>query len=284
MTDLSPKERALIALAEGGDDPSEAARDRMRSNLFAQLGIGAAAAGATAAATTAAKAATAAATGTAGAGASAGATASSAAAGAMKGALGATATGVAVTKATAIKLVLGAVFVTGLSGVGYVVTADAEHIEAPAAADLATPTRGIVDEAIASHSSETTRGDDPPDEAATDDASAEDEPDEPQSTAALPASPRPRASGGPAIGGELGMLQTAQRELRGGDADEALEVLDAHERKYGKGNLGEERMAVRVFALCQAGRAAEARAAAARFLAAHPQSPLASRVARACKP
>ena len=35
MTDLSPKERALIALAEGGDDPSEAARDRMRSNLFA---------------------------------------------------------------------------------------------------------------------------------------------------------------------------------------------------------------------------------------------------------
>ena len=272
MTDLSPKERALLALSEGGDDPSEAARGHMRSNLFAQLGIGTAAAGATA---TAAKAATA---GTAGASAGA-AAATTAATGATKGAIGTAATGVATTKVTAIKVVVGAALVTALGGAGYVAATDG-GVDSAVDAGLTTPTHAVVDGAVEEMAS-TAPTDHGVDDETDDDPTANEDDDEPPA-AAVAASPRPRASGGPAIGGELGMLQKAQRELRGGDADGALEVLDAHERKYGKGSLGEERMAVRVFALCEAGRVAEARGAAARFLAAHPQSPLASRVARAC--
>ena len=82
----------------------------------------------------------------------------------------------------------------------------------------------------------------------------------------------------PTVQDEVALLQRAQRKIQSGDADGALELLDAHEKTHTGGALGQERQAARVIALCRAGRVAEARAAAAAFLAQSPDSPLAQRV------
>ena len=62
----------------------------------------------------------------------------------------------------------------------------------------------------------------------------------------------------------------------------ALALLDEHARKFPAGVLGEEAEAERVRALCDAGRGAEARALAAKFVAAHPRSIHVARVESAC--
>jgi hypothetical protein len=62
-----------------------------------------------------------------------------------------------------------------------------------------------------------------------------------------------------------------------------MELLDAHARKFASGSLKEERLAARAIALCEAGRAAEARRAAAQFFAEVRVSPLEARVRAACK-
>jgi len=71
--------------------------------------------------------------------------------------------------------------------------------------------------------------------------------------------------------------------IDGALVEQALAALDAQDSLYGQGVLGEERAASRIDALCALGRRAEARAAAARFLADHPHSLLAPRVAAACE-
>lgn len=81
---------------------------------------------------------------------------------------------------------------------------------------------------------------------------------------------------------ELALLQRARVALGRGDAEAALSVLAEHERRFPTGELAEERRAVRIIALCDAGKAPQGRAEARTFLVAHPSSTLAGRIRSAC--
>jgi hypothetical protein len=76
---------------------------------------------------------------------------------------------------------------------------------------------------------------------------------------------------------ETRRLREAHGALQAGDAQKALALLGEE-----GGQLGEERAAARVLALCQLGKVAEMEAARAAFLRDHPRSPLASRVGAGC--
>jgi hypothetical protein len=84
---------------------------------------------------------------------------------------------------------------------------------------------------------------------------------------------------------ETRRLREVHGALQEGRPDRALALLEEDERSsaYG-GELRQERAAARVLALCKAGKASEASAAAAAFLRENPRSPLAGRVRAACAP
>lgn len=114
--------------------------------------------------------------------------------------------------------------------------------------------------------------------------------DDGQAEAPSPSAARPSAGGAGAaaseapspLDSELALLREAQQHMQSGRADRALQLLDQHQVDHADGVLSQERQAARVFALCQLGRVAEARAAAAAFLRGAPNSPLADRVRGAC--
>lgn len=97
--------------------------------------------------------------------------------------------------------------------------------------------------------------------------------------------PRPAASAAPTVSlrEEVAILKDAQRAIRAGETDRAMELLDTHARRFAGGSLKEERLAARAIALCEAGRTAEARRAAAQFFAEASVSPLEERVRASCK-
>ncbi|HEX4461770.1 MAG TPA: hypothetical protein VIA18_27510, partial [Polyangia bacterium] len=70
----------------------------------------------------------------------------------------------------------------------------------------------------------------------------------------------------------------ARQALRDGQAVEALRQLEAARVELGEGALGQEREALTIEALAHVGRRDEARARAAAFLRAHPESPHAAAV------
>lgn len=90
------------------------------------------------------------------------------------------------------------------------------------------------------------------------------------------------APAGDTLAAETRELRSAYAAMERGDPARALALLDQQSAEYPHGQLGQERAAARVFALCKLGRTAEAHAAAARFLAQNPGSPLAGRVRKAC--
>ena len=94
-----------------------------------------------------------------------------------------------------------------------------------------------------------------------------------------PGKPAPSAS---ALAAEATLLQRAQTAHAAGDEAAALALLEQHAREYPGGVLAQERAALRVVALCAAGREHEGRAEATSFLRAHPGSVLAERVRSAC--
>lgn len=104
------------------------------------------------------------------------------------------------------------------------------------------------------------------------------------STREKPESPPEATSASPSLEVETRALGEVTRALRDGLPEEALRRLAEQERSFARGALHEERAAARVFALCAAGRVAEARGARERFLAAYPQSPSADRVRASCPP
>lgn len=71
---------------------------------------------------------------------------------------------------------------------------------------------------------------------------------------------------------ERTLITRARVAIRDGDASAALAVLTEHMRRFPRGELAEERDALRVHAFAAAGRHSEARRARARFLSRHPQS------------
>jgi hypothetical protein len=84
------------------------------------------------------------------------------------------------------------------------------------------------------------------------------------------------------VAAEVRLLTGAHAALQSGNADRALLLLEEHARRYPKGALGEERDATRIAALCALGRTVEAHDAADRFLRAAPRSPHAGPVRASC--
>ncbi len=98
-------------------------------------------------------------------------------------------------------------------------------------------------------------------------------------TSAAPAAPTVATSD---VATELALLKAAQRDLNAANATASLALLDDHARRYPDGALKAERLAARVFALCQLGRVDQARAAALEFMNAAGDSPLVPRVLASC--
>jgi hypothetical protein len=101
-------------------------------------------------------------------------------------------------------------------------------------------------------------------------------PDAVPTTATSEAAPAPAVA--PAEPDELTLLRRAKTEIARRDGRAALAALDRHARAYPTTAFGEEAAALRVEALSSAGDDAAARAAAATFLARHPESPYGQRV------
>ena len=77
----------------------------------------------------------------------------------------------------------------------------------------------------------------------------------------------------PELGAELTLLRDARAALAGADPQQALRLLDAHQQRFPGGLLAEERMVLRVQALCDAGFTERAHQAAQEFTRAYPASP-----------
>jgi RNA polymerase sigma factor (sigma-70 family) len=90
----------------------------------------------------------------------------------------------------------------------------------------------------------------------------------------------PEADG---LGVETELLRRASAELTAGNADAALRTTGEHARRFPESALADLRTAVRIEALCELGKAVQARGEAAAFLREHPGSPVAERIERACR-
>jgi hypothetical protein len=84
------------------------------------------------------------------------------------------------------------------------------------------------------------------------------------------------------LSAETRLVRSAHAALRDKSPARALAFLDEHAQRFPSGVLRPERMAARVFALCELGQRTLAHAAAAVFLREHPRSPLAPEVRRSC--
>jgi len=78
--------------------------------------------------------------------------------------------------------------------------------------------------------------------------------------------------------GEVAALDRARAALAAGDPARTIDLLDGYERAFPKGALRQEAMYLRIQALSKSGQRGAARDLAARFLAAHPDSPHASQL------
>lgn len=86
----------------------------------------------------------------------------------------------------------------------------------------------------------------------------------------------------PPLAEEARLLKQAQQALRTGNPSQALAALTEHQRRFPRGQLGVERDAARVQALCGLNQRARAAEDAAAFLRQHPGSGLAAQVRASC--
>jgi hypothetical protein len=272
MSALSPESHDLLDAACDGDVLADADQRRLKGAILTKVAAGAAVT--VAASTVATKAA-------AGKAAVAGGT-------------------IAATASTTLTLskVLGGVFLVGVLGVG------AQRVlSQPEAAPPQTPPQTpatMLGDAPAGEATRTTgpvaaAETDPP-LAADSDPDAADPDRAAKANAAAPTAARdvgaksvakldpPATAATPdrSLAEEAALLQRAQAELRAGNNDAALKLLEEHRSGYADGAMAEERQAAQVLALCAAGRIEQGRDAARAFMAAHPKSPHRSRVSAAC--
>lgn len=245
VSDLSPEARALLAAAADGDDPSPADRDRVARAIAVPLGITALV---------------------------------PAAAQAAGGAMGA-ATGLGVAKVVAAGVV-----VLGLGGGAWV----------KARRDRSTSARATVAAVVGRASARVPRATPPPSPrppAAPPRATPEEPlrvtapattPSPPTEVRPLPRPTRSEAVSAGSLRAESELLAAAHRALLAGDASAALARIADYDTRFPRGALREERDLERVLALCAAGRGAESRAAARRFVRSFPDSPSVARAAGAC--
>jgi RNA polymerase sigma factor (sigma-70 family) len=116
------------------------------------------------------------------------------------------------------------------------------------------------------------------------------EPTAPHAAARAPSTPptarrdaADQAPAGDGLGVETTLLRRASTELAAGRADAALRTTAEHGRRFPGSALADLRTAVRIEALCEVGKAAQARGEAELFLREHPGSPVAERIERACR-
>ena len=279
MSETSDRARALFAAARVHGGPTAEDRDRIRAALAVRLAT-VAATGIAADATAAARAAS----GASGAGASAGAAA---------------ATGSLVTaKAIAAGTLIGAAcFVAGFFAGKADSAPAAEAVVRPAVVTVVAPAP-----ARAPAAATTGGGPAPPARQAAPAAGPSPSTPPLSATPAAPPpsvvialapkpgsrtpAPSPSAATSPArpsgLLEEVALLRDARAALESDDAAQALARLDNLGARHPDGMLREERLAVRVLALCAGGRKAEARAEADRFLAEMPGSLQAGRVRGSC--
>jgi hypothetical protein len=81
---------------------------------------------------------------------------------------------------------------------------------------------------------------------------------------------------------DLDLLHGAQAAWREGDSGRTLSLLDQHAREYPKSSLREERGGLRVLALCELGRKAEARRLADALIRRAPHSPVLATIEQSC--
>ena len=241
---LSRDSRALLEAARGGDDPTAAARAKVRAELLARVGV-AGAAGASA-------------------GASSGASPAPAA--------GATGTGAGL----AIKALFALALVGGAGATYWALRGNppaapaipsTEPAQPAEAAAVVTPLPNPQPLPIPQPSPPSTPALSPP------------APPPSPSPSRSPARPTPDA-----IRAERALLASAHTALRTGDTAAALAILADHASRFPRGLLVEERAATQVRALCAAGETARADAARAAFLRRWPRSIHAARVRVTCAP
>ncbi|MEM7156925.1 MAG: sigma-70 family RNA polymerase sigma factor [Myxococcota bacterium] len=81
---------------------------------------------------------------------------------------------------------------------------------------------------------------------------------------------------------EVALLQQATQRLQANDAVGALTILDRHVKRYPSSDVSNERVAIRVRALCAKGDTRTAESVAASFVSRHPNSRLAASLKEPC--
>jgi len=81
---------------------------------------------------------------------------------------------------------------------------------------------------------------------------------------------------------ELELLHRAQSAWRGDDAAAAMAALDQHRARFPRSTLRPERESLRVLALCELGKKAEAKALARKLIKQAPRSPLRVTIEESC--
>ncbi len=92
----------------------------------------------------------------------------------------------------------------------------------------------------------------------------------------------PEMAATPQPAAEAVLVGQARAALRDKNPNTALRLIQTYRQRYPGGDLWEEAEVVRLAALCDVGRAAEARAAAMAFVKARPRSPLSGHARRIC--
>ena len=95
---------------------------------------------------------------------------------------------------------------------------------------------------------------------------------EPRLEPGLLSPPEPLAEKDHDLAAERALLEVARTAVSRGQSEATLTALERHERRFPAGRLAEERDSLRVQALAQAGRGAEARERAARYRRDYPDS------------
>lgn len=168
---------------------------------------------------------------------------------------------------------------------------NAEHAERAISKEKATPTRRATPPRRAQSQPETVAVPQPvvepepveKSQPATPEIAAPKPPKKRRAIAPAPAEePTTPAEPDSSLAAETRMLDRARQAVADNRPKDALAILAEAASKFPGGVLAQERAALKVVALCDAGRVETGRKAAASFVASHPRSALRARVESAC--
>jgi len=189
----------------------------------------------------------------------------------------------AASAAISLKVALGVAAATFVLGAGAGVAFErAHHVEppqppAPQVLPPAPPGPPVTPEAPSATSSEPTPA--PPSAPPSAPVTAH-----PTASAAPPTSSASPEGKDAELAAERALIDRARTALGRGDPSAALEAVAAHEARFPRGRLAEERELVAIQALSRGGRAAETKARADRFRKVYPKSVFLPAIARLAPP